>query len=79
MTFSRKKVVGMEGRRLAAVYDTTLTYLGKPSKKNSGQTWDIVPSSLPPTHPIEVGTHMRKKFRWPDMSYINMAISQYGI
>ena len=25
--------------------------LGKPSKKKSGQTWDIVPSSLPLTPP----------------------------
>ena len=52
-----------------------LGFLGKPSKKQSGQTWDIVPSSLPPTHPSEFGTHMRKKFRRPNMSYIDMAIS----
>ena len=52
-----------------------LGFLGKPSKKQSGQKWDIVPSSLPPTHPSEFGTHMRKKFRRPNMSYIDMAIS----
>ena len=44
-------------------------------QKRSGQTWDIVPSSLPPTHPMEVGTHMRMKFRWPNTSYINTQIS----
>ena len=49
--------------------------LGKPSKNKSGEIWEIVLSSLPPTHPIEVGTHMRKKFRWPNVSNFNMTIS----